>query len=183
MVHFAHFRKVNVSAGLRSVTFLRAAGAKRRGPTFSDQWNLCSARRLSRAAAELGNRQSRKRPHGVMPGRLFATRPRHRSEQCDGGARIGKPPDSPRGPDSPAAFLESSKGYPARGCCRSRRSVGSPGTWRLAIQVCDGAGDPNTAQTKTAIARAARNGTANSLKVIERDSQTAILRELQSLAS
>jgi hypothetical protein len=42
-----------------------------------------------------------------------------------------------------------------------------PETWRLAIQVCDGAGDPNTAQTKTAIARATRNGTANSPKFID----------------
>ena len=32
MVHFAHFRKVNVSARLRSVTLLRAARAKRGGP-------------------------------------------------------------------------------------------------------------------------------------------------------
>jgi hypothetical protein len=37
---------------------------------------------------------------------FFATRPRHRSEPRDGGARIGNP-DSPRIPDSPAAFLES----------------------------------------------------------------------------
>src|ERR1700747_2306973 len=104
MVHFAHFRKVNVSARLRSVTFLRAAGAKRGGPTFSGLWNLCSARRLSWAAAELGNRQSRMRPHGVMPGRLFATWPRHpKASRAMAALEIGSP-DSPRIPDSPAVL-------------------------------------------------------------------------------
>jgi hypothetical protein len=124
MVHFAHFRKVNVSAGLRSVTFLRAAGAKRRGPTFSDQWNLCSARRLSRAAAELGNRQSRMRPHGVMPGRLFATRPRHGKARRAMAALESATPTARGIPDSPAASLESWRAILARASVPAPRHPG-----------------------------------------------------------
>jgi hypothetical protein len=42
--------------------------------------------------------------------------------------------------------------------------------------VCDGAGDPNTAHTTTAIATAAKSGTANSLKFIDRNIRTAIFK-------
>ena len=74
---------------------LRSLATKRPGPprfvcraayTFSRLWNLCSARRLSRGAAELGNQQSRRRPHGVMPGAAFlcASAARQAGEPCDG---------------------------------------------------------------------------------------------------
>ena len=109
------------------MTFLRAAGAKRGGPTFSGLWNLCSARRLSWAAAELGNRQSRMRPHGVMPGRLFCyVASSSQSEPRDGGN-----PDSPRIPDSPAVFLESRRGYPPGMASSSglRPPAGPRATW------------------------------------------------------
>jgi hypothetical protein len=51
----------------------------------------------------------------------------------------------------------------------------------LAIQICDGAGDPNTAQTKTAITRAAKNGAANSLEFIDRETRTAIFERVAVL--
>jgi hypothetical protein len=38
---------------------------------FLCRWNIRAARVLLWAAAELGNRQSQKKPLGVMPGRLF----------------------------------------------------------------------------------------------------------------